>query len=387
MIKWTNEKRKLSDLVPWKKNPRQLTEKQAKQLKKSLAKFGQAYPLLISPNNEIYDGHQREGLMKLMKEYGEDAVIDVRVSSRKLTLKERKELVVRLHENVGEWDLDGIANLYDRDELEEWGFSADILNKLDFTGDELVEDPGAQIDKAEELREKWGVESGQLWQLGEHRVICGDCTKKEVVNKILIGNKKKITITDPPYNVGIDFGEKTDDNRSFEDYVNWSKKWLKLSPDRKIFTIGVSRLFWWKEIAGIPLWVIAWIKKNGQGNTKLRGTGKWDAILLYNIEPDYDIDIVEINNEYGEGIKSKGLHPTAKPIALYEYLINRFSKSDWLIYEPFLGSGTTLIACERLSRKCYGVEIEPKYVAVTLERWHQMTGKTPVLVDGQKNST
>ena len=121
-LEWHNDTRRLSALVPWDVNPRQLTEKQAVHLQASLAKFGLAQPFLISPDNDIYDGHQRKALLNIMQEYGMDAEIDVRVSSRMLTDDERRELVIRLHENTGEWDFDGLANLYDVEELGEWGF-------------------------------------------------------------------------------------------------------------------------------------------------------------------------------------------------------------------------------------------------------------------------
>jgi len=123
-IKWTNSTRKLSDLIPWEVNPRQLTENQAKHLKASIHKFGQAYPLLISPKNDVYDGHQRRALMDIMQEYGHDSDIDVRVSSRLLTYDERRELVVRLHENTGDWNWDEVPNLYEVAELQGWGFKA-----------------------------------------------------------------------------------------------------------------------------------------------------------------------------------------------------------------------------------------------------------------------
>ena len=120
-ITWTNETRKLSELIPWEYNPRQLTEKQAEHLQKSIRKFGFALPYLISPENDIYDGHQRKALMGIMQEYGHDADIDVRVSSRMLTDDERRELQIRLHENTGEWNWDMVPNLYDVEELGEWG--------------------------------------------------------------------------------------------------------------------------------------------------------------------------------------------------------------------------------------------------------------------------
>jgi DNA modification methylase len=123
---------------------------------------------------------------------------------------------------------------------------------------------------------------------------------------------------------------------------------------------------WWGDILGDPQWIIAWVKKNGQGQTGLGGTNKWDSILVYGVDQDHDIDIVEINNDYSEGIKAKGGHPTAKPIELWQHIIKRFNGR--IVYEPFAGSGTTLVACQNLNRKCYAIEISENYCAVILER-------------------
>jgi DNA modification methylase len=193
------------------------------------------------------------------------------------------------------------------------------------------------------------------------------------------GEKAQITITDPPYNVGI-FISDTDDNYSFEEYQAWTKQWATLAPKSRILTVGIQRLVWWDSLLGDPQWIIAWVKRNGQGNTKLLGTNKWDAILVYDVVPDRGTDVIELNNDYSENIKEQGLHPTAKPIELYEILTERFTRVTDLVYEPFLGAGTTLIACERLGRKCRAVEISPAYCAVAIQRWADMTGGEPELV-------
>ena len=121
-ITWTNDTRRLSDLVPWEHNPKRMTKKQAEGLRLSIERFGFAVPFLVSPDGDIYDGHQRQTLMNAIKEYGPDAVVDVRVSSRPLDDDERRELVVRLKQNQAGWDFDMLPNLYEREELLEWGF-------------------------------------------------------------------------------------------------------------------------------------------------------------------------------------------------------------------------------------------------------------------------
>lgn len=121
-ITWTNDTRKLSDLVPWEHNPKRMTKKQAEGLRLSIERFGFAVPFLVSPDGDIYDGHQRQALMGAIREYGPNATVDVRVSSRPLTDDERRELVVRLKQNQAGWDFDMLPNLYEREELIEWGF-------------------------------------------------------------------------------------------------------------------------------------------------------------------------------------------------------------------------------------------------------------------------
>lgn len=126
-ITWTNDTRRLADLVPWEHNPKRMTKKQADGLRLSIERFGQAVPFLVSPVNEIYDGHQRQALMGAIKDYGPNATVDVRVSSRPLTDDERRELVVRLKQNQAGWDFDILPNLYDKEELLEWGFEPEEL--------------------------------------------------------------------------------------------------------------------------------------------------------------------------------------------------------------------------------------------------------------------
>lgn len=130
-ITWKNDTRKLSELIPWEHNPKRMTKKQADGLKLSIEHFGVALPFLISPNNDIYDGHQRQTLMNAMKEHGGNAEVDVRVSSRLLADDERRELIIRLKQNQAGWDFDMLPNLYDKEELLEWGFEIEELGMFE----------------------------------------------------------------------------------------------------------------------------------------------------------------------------------------------------------------------------------------------------------------
>jgi len=185
MITWHTEKRKLSDLIEWGRNPRQLSKHDAEHIKRSLEKFGVADPLVVNTDNLIIGGHQRKRILQMIAEADPNYEVDVRIPDRTLTDEEVAELNIRLNKNSGSWDWDVLANEFEAMELLDWGFTEEELTGLDFGYQEEVEDAEPQIDKAEELREKWGVKTGQLWKLGEHRLICGDCTDKAVVDRVM----------------------------------------------------------------------------------------------------------------------------------------------------------------------------------------------------------
>ena len=149
-LKWTTETRRLGDLVKWDPNPRQLTADQAVRLRRSIAEFGYSQLYEIEPDNTIIDGHQRDEIMLRMDECGADADIEVRVAPRKFTVEERKKYIALKHRGaVGEWDWDAMHNLYDFEELDEWGFDADELQFRGF----IPEVPDFQpVDESEQPR-------------------------------------------------------------------------------------------------------------------------------------------------------------------------------------------------------------------------------------------
>lgn len=436
-IYWTNEKRKLSDLIPWDINPAQIGKDEARRLEESLDQFGQVHPIAISPDNEIYDGHQRKAVWGASKKFGQDYEVDVRVSSRELTEQERKKLVIYLRKGtVGTFDFDILANNFELDDLLEWGFERKELD-LDLWAGEPAEDPGAQIDRAEELREKWGVELGQLWQLGEHRLICGDCTDAAVVKRVMGGEKAELMFTSPPYadmreysgndlsietlvmifpiwgnstnyfviNLGIQF--KNDEVYEYWDY--WiaaarasGLKFLSWNVWDRINATSVSHQT--KMFAITHEWVIVFGKQTKEINRtwdkskeskarekyyRVNGNGQK---VTTRRQPDGSVKDSVIGTIYDN--KNMGTvftgyaemernidHPARFPIEFPFAYIGAMTNHDDIVSDPFLGSGTTLIACERLGRKCRAVEISPAYCAVAIQRWFDMTGGEPVLVD------
>lgn len=377
-ITWTNERRKLSDLIPWDRNPRQIQDAQAERLVDSVETFGQVETLAINPDNGVLNGHQR--LSVLAGQYGMDYEVDVRVASRPLTEKEREKLTVYLHKGAaGEWDWAALAE-WDYADLSAWGFDSAELDAM-FATVEPEQTPGAdtepQIDKAEELRAKWGVELGQMWALGEHRLICGDCTDAATVARVMDGEKAAATVTDPPYGVGVDYSDFEDTLENVKALIDGFMP-IALTMQPIALTPGIPAMWHYPK----PDWLMAWI------HPAATSSGPWgfigmNPILIYGDDPYLKNGMGRRHGHIVMVADRDGLdaHPVTKPMNVWEWLIERMtiSKGD-IIYEPFSGSGTTIIACQNLDRKCRAIEISPAYTAVCLQRYLDHTGIQPVLL-------
>jgi DNA modification methylase len=399
-INWTLKQFRLDELTDYYKNPRSLSEKEFKQLKTSLDKFGMIDKPIVNADSlhTIIGGHQRKHVL----EAGGAKEVECWIPDRELSDKEVEELNIRLNKNTGSWDFDVLANEFELDDLLEWGFDKGELD-LDLWANEAPEDVEPQIDKAEELRVKWGVETGQLWQLGEHRLICGDCTDKAVVDKVMQGEVAGAVVTDPPYNVAYssrgsnkdNWGKIENDEMSDEDFYAWLLTVARAidsaiasgasiylchgDTDRKsIPFIDIFRDLDWKRSSTI-IWVkqaasMGWQDYRSQHECLSYG---WKQGAEHYFTDDRSQTTVwEIKRDAQASYK----HPTQKPVELFEKAIGNSTKAQDLVYDPFLGSGTTLIACERLGRKCRAVEISPAYCAVAIQRWVDVTGGVPELV-------
>ena len=327
----------------------------------------------------ILDGHLREHLA-LRHDQGKVPVLYVDLS------EEEEKLALATHDPLSTMavvDDVKMLELLASAEAETAAFIAETLKEWDFS--ELLgtapagEDPGAEIDRAEELREKWQVESGQLWELGDHRLICGDCTDRATVERVMRGEKADAVVTDPPYGVGIDYKDFKDTKSNVKALVDAFMPTLDgMGPIA--LTPGNLRMWLYPE----PAWVGAWVHPAPMGRCPWGFDGN-NPILFYGPDPYLkagkgsrpDSVVMAADREGVEG------HPTPKPFKVWAWLVERMTTEvGQVVYDPFLGSGTTLIACERLGRKCRAVEISPAYCAVTLERWATMSDQTPRRVEG-----
>jgi site-specific DNA-methyltransferase (adenine-specific)/modification methylase len=243
------------------------------------------------------------------------------------------------------------------------------------------EDPGPQLDRAEELRKKWQVEAGQLWQLGAHRLLCGDSTKRADVERILAGEKVDALIADPPYGVN----ERTDRHSKGRGYATVAYDFPPIYGDDKPFDpvpfLAYPFVIFWganyfaDRLPRVASWLI-WDKRDGvlsddNADVELGWCSDGKPARLFRHMWKGIIKASEKNE--------KRMHPVQKPVALMEWCVQRAVKSD-IVFDPFSGSGPMLIACERLKRTCRAIEISPGYVAVTLQRWTDLTGAEPRLL-------
>jgi hypothetical protein len=290
-----------------------------------------------------------------------------------LTEKEREKLTVFLHKGAaGEWDFDTLANEFELDDLLDWGFEPKELDLDLWAKDEPPDDPGAQIDKAEELREKWGVESGQVWQLGEHRLVCGDCTDADVVARVMQGEKAQLTLTDPPYGLGEKKKSGKNDYNEYDDTLDNLRKlagaWLPLAREISpvvVFFPGVTNAWLYPQAD----WVMCWFYAGGQLRSPW-GFNCWQPLLCYGKDPMLQAGMGRHPDAIVHSERaSSDEHPCAKPISFWCWLLERVTLQGETILEPFGGSGTTIIAAAKTGRVCRAMEISPRYCDVVRRRW------------------
>lgn len=364
-ITWIDCKVRLGDLKEWPDNPALISEKEAERLMESYDDFNQAHVFLIDPENTLIDGHQRKKVW--VRKLGADAVMDCRMSSRMLTDAERRKMAVYLRSGaVGHYDWDKIAS-WDFQEIKDWGFDDLTLKMWNNDANNLKEllnaekppsvDAEPQVDRAEQLQEIWQVKTGDLWQIGEHRLICGDCTDPAVVERVMGGEKADLGFADPPYNAGVDEWDK-----GFE----WQHDWIINLCRYVIVTPGISSAHDFMKATNMPYkWTLAAYLTNGYARSAI-GFGWWMYAPLFSNESVFKQkpDMIKIDFKTGEA--NGEYHRGQKPPQFMDWIVGLYG--DEIVFDCFTGSGTTLVACENLSRKCRAVEISPAYCSVTLQR-------------------
>ena len=315
----------------------------------------------------------------------------------------------------GDMGVEGILRLYDQDGLgamlKEMAEAGEMPVTLD--GDDLdallgTENPALdaepQIDRAAELQKKWGTARGQLWALGEHRLLCGDSTKAQDVARLMDGAKATICQTDPPYGIAyvsnaqskgqaMAHAEIENDELDGEKLQAFLESMIRAALP---WLVDNCAFYFWHPMltqgtffaaaaaAAADILIhrqIIWCKPSLVFG---RGDYHWQhELCFYGWRRGHRPEFYGERNQttlWNIGRETSKDHPTAKPIALWEAPIKNHTRHGDVAYEPFSGSGSPIIAAEQLGRKCRAIEIDPGYVAVTLQRWADATGKTPELV-------
>ncbi len=413
-IVWHTEQRKVSELVPYSKNPRILSDKQREDLEASIKKFGLAEIPAINTDNLIIAGHQR---LKILLTLGKgNEIIDVRIPNRKLKKKEFEEYLLRSNRNRGSWEYE-LLKEFDIDFLLDIGFDdTDLLNIWDDVLE--IEDDDFEIDKEIDEIHETDIQEGNFFQLGDHFLYCGDSTDLSVIQKLVGKNKIDMIYGDSPYNISLNYdkglggkshyGGNVRDNLSDSDFKDFLKTVISntlsvAKKDAHIFYWADSRYVGMLQDIYKELYInykrtCLWIK-NGMNLTPQISFNKCYENCLYGIigEPyiaDFPKNLNEIlNKEVGTGNAtiddivdlfdiwlakrlpgSEMEHPTQKPVTLHEKPLKRCTKIGDCVLDPFGGSGSTMLACEQMKRKSFLVEKSPIFCQLIINRYEKETG-------------
>lgn len=388
-------------LNPAKYNPRKDLkpgDPEYEKLKRSIETFGYVEPVIWNKKTgNIVGGHQR---FKVLKHEGakeiECVVIDIDTD-------EEKALNIALNKVSGEWDMPKLADILD--ELDKSMFdisltgfdAAEIEDLFSKVHDKEVKDDDFDADKAlEEIKEPI-TKLGDIWLLGKHKLICGDSTKISDVEKLMDGKKANLCVTDPPYNVNYSAGKENErvikndsmDDKSFHEFLLAAFKNIYSALDdgagAYIFhadTEGLNFRKAFKESGFHLSSVCVWVKQSlvlGRSDYQFQ-----HEPVLYGWKPTgkhrwySDRKQTTVWN-FDRPSKSPD-HPTMKPVPLIAYPIQNSSMTNCIVFEPFAGSGSTLIACEQTGRICYAVELDEKYCDVIIKRYIETAGEDKVFL-------
>lgn len=372
----------INELLPANYNPRKnLTpdDREYQKIKTSIETFGYVDPIIINKDKTIIGGHQRLNVLRDLG-YTDIDVIEIDIDKTK-----EKALNVALNKISGEWDIDKLGLLLnelktDNFDLDITGFDADELDGILFNVDEL--DETVEDDYEAVLPTEPKAKLGDIYQLGNHRLMCGDSTSIDDVEKLMNGVKADMVFTDPPYNVAFngrsgnfDVIKNDDLNESeFEDFINATINAIKYI-NAPIYYIWCNWKFYGILQGKLDYKsCIVWAKNVfGLGN----GYRHQHEFCLFNGTIDEEIknesDLWEIAKD------TNYVHPTQKPIALCGRALKNH-KNVKNVLDLFGGSGSTLIACEQLNRNCYMMELDPRYIDVIIDRWETFTGQTAIKI-------
>lgn len=382
---------KISKVKPNESNPRFIKDNKFKKLVKSIKDFPEMLklrPIVVNKDMVVLGGNMR---LKACKEAGLKEVYILKADE--LTDEQQQEFIVKDNVGFGEWDWDILANEWDIKQLEEWG-----LDGFPFE-DEVLEAEEDDYQEPEDL--KVDVVLGDLIEIGEHRLLCGDSTDADQVTKLMNGEKANMVFTDPPYGVsytgGVIHGNKINTNNKRQmlknDDIDVYSDFIRLLP--LIIDNGALYIFYatrysyevfkpLKENNINVMAVISWVKINtGYADMNSHYKNKYEPCVYSKIGKKTDFIGSTTENTVWEIEKDRDnkLHPTQKPIAVpFRAISNHNAK---LVADLFLGSGSTMVAAHQLKRKCYGMELDPKYCQVIIDRMRKLDTSLEIKINGK----
>jgi len=338
----------------------------------------EARPIVVNPDMIVLGGNMR---LKACKAAG---LTEAPVYVASWEESKAKEFIVKDNVGFGEWDWDILANEWDAVELEEWGLDV-------WTPDEEPTEGLTDPDDVPEVPEEPTTKPGDLWILGDHRLLCGDSTKAEDVEKLMNGERADMVFTDPPYAL---FGNSTgasvaDDKMIRPFFRDIARAMLRACKPASHF---YSCLDWksWSAVmdsysqAGLTTKnMIVWDKGSAALGQSYRSQHE---LIMFGLVASVGVSItkslgVEVGRITDANVwtikreQNQGMHSALKPQEVMIRAIKNSSDSNALVLDLFLGSGSTLISCQQTGRKCYGMELDPKYCDVIVKRWEDFTGK------------
>jgi len=372
-------------VIPHPNNPRLIKDDKFKKLVKSIKEFPemlQLRPIIVDDNCVVLGGNMR---LRACIEAGLKRVPIIKASA--LTPEQQKRFIISDNVGIGERDRDILANEWDQDQLIDWGLDLPVMDIIDAgTADEDdydAPDGGLETD----------IVLGDLFEIGPHRLLCGDSTSSDAVSKLMNGEKADLVFTDPPYGVSYQSNYRTKSEK-FDILKNddvFITEWINNLP---LFSKGF--VFVWTSWKVLKQWIefceqigdlsniIIW-NKGGGGIGDLEKTFSTDFEVALCYHRGAKIIGKRLGSVWsvGKDGSSTYLHPTQKPVELAAMAIQNILELNKICLDLFLGSGTTMVASHKLNRKCYGMELDPKYCQVIVDRMKKLDPSLVIKKNGE----
>jgi len=386
----------INDLKQDHKNARKRTDRSAKLIAESLQRYGAARSIVIDEENRILAGNgtiagaKAAGIknVRIIETDGTEVI-----AVKRTGLSEDEKVGLALADNrtsdLSDWDAEMLQQLSEEHDISPW-FEGDDLSEIIGEVEQLPAEGNTDPDDVPETPEDPITKPGDLWILGNHRLLCGDSTNIQHVERLMDGKKADMVFTDPPYgmNLDTDYSKMGDGGKTHKAVI----------ADDEQFDAGflLSTFAYCKEIflwgadyyvetlrrtyPNLGSWIIWDKRSDGERVGILDNAFGSDFETCWSKQPHKRslARVLRQTGAFSKGTIDQVVHPTQKPVALAEWFFERWGKAGDLVVDIYGGSGSTLIACEKTSRHCRMMELDPAYVDVIVKRWEDFTGNTAV---------